>query len=92
VISVVSNVDPAGMAQMVDAFFAGNWAVARELHYRLFPIAEAMFLETNPVPAKTALGLMGRMSPEVRLPLCPMGEKNRERLAEVLRAAGLLAR
>jgi 4-hydroxy-tetrahydrodipicolinate synthase len=92
VISVVSNVAPAEMAQMYDAFCAGNLGVARELHYRLFPLAEAMFIETNPVPVKTALALMGRISPEVRLPLCAMSEKNRERLAEVLRAAGLLAR
>jgi 4-hydroxy-tetrahydrodipicolinate synthase len=92
VISVVSNVAPAEMAQLVDAFFAGDCATARELHYRLFPLSEAMFIETNPVPVKTALGLMGRISPEVRLPLCAMSDKNRERLAAALRAAGLVGR
>jgi 4-hydroxy-tetrahydrodipicolinate synthase len=90
VISVVSNVAPALMAALVDAFSAGDWRAAREAHYRLLPLAEAMFIETNPIPAKTALGLMGRIVPELRLPMCPMGEKNRERLAGVLRTAGLI--
>jgi len=89
VISVVSNVAPAEMAQLVDAFFAGDHATAREMHYKLLPLAEAMFLETNPIPVKTALGLMGRVDPELRLPLSPMGEANRDRLAAALRAAGV---
>jgi 4-hydroxy-tetrahydrodipicolinate synthase len=91
VISVVSNVAPALMAHLVDAFFAGDWAAAREAHYRLLPLAEAMFIETNPIPAKTALALMGRIAPELRLPMCPMSEKNQGRLADALRAAGLIA-
>jgi 4-hydroxy-tetrahydrodipicolinate synthase len=90
VISVVSNVAPALMARLVDAFFAGDLAGAREAHYRLFPLSEAMFIETNPIPVKTALGLMGKIAPEFRLPLCPMGEKNRERLEAALRSAGIL--
>jgi len=90
VISVVSNVASAEMAQLVDAFFAGDLATAREMHYRLLPLAEAMFLETNPIPVKTALGLMGRIDPELRLPLSPMGEGTRGRLEGALRAAGLL--
>jgi 4-hydroxy-tetrahydrodipicolinate synthase len=90
VISVVSNVAPALMARLVDAFFAGDLAAAREAHYRLFPLSEAMFIETNPIPVKTALGLMGKIEPEFRLPLCPMGEKNRERLEAALRSAGIL--
>jgi len=90
VISVVSNVAPALMARLVDAFNAGDYRAAREAHYRLQPLSEAMFIETNPIPVKTALGLMGRIEPEFRLPMCPMNEKNRERLAVVLRAAGLI--
>jgi 4-hydroxy-tetrahydrodipicolinate synthase len=90
VISVVSNVAPALMARLVDAFAAGDLAGAREAHYRLMPLADAMFIETNPIPAKTALALMGKIAPEFRLPMCPMSETNRERLAAVLRAAGLL--
>jgi len=90
VISVVSNVAPALMAQLVDAFFAGDHRAAREAHYRLFPLSEAMFIETNPIPVKTALALMGKIAPEFRLPMCPMGEKHQERLAAALRAAGLI--
>ena len=90
VISVVSNVAPALMARLVDAFFAADLAGARAAHYRLFPLSEAMFIETNPIPVKTALGLMGKIAPEFRLPLCPMGEKNRERLEAALRSAGIL--
>jgi 4-hydroxy-tetrahydrodipicolinate synthase len=91
VISVVSNVAPALMARLVDSFFAGDYAAAREAHYRLLPLSDAMFIETNPIPVKTALALMGMIAPEFRLPMCPMGEKNQERLAGVLRAAGLIA-
>jgi 4-hydroxy-tetrahydrodipicolinate synthase len=90
VISVVSNIAPALMARLVDAFAAGDLATARQAHYRLLPLSEAMFIETNPIPVKTALGLMGKIAPEFRLPLCPMGEKNRERLEAVLRASGLI--
>ena len=90
VISVVSNVAPALMARLVDSFFAGDYRAAREAHYQLMPLSDAMFIETNPIPVKTALGLMGKIAPELRLPMCPMGEKNRERLAGVLRTAGLI--
>ncbi len=91
VISVVSNVAPADMAGLVDAFFAGDMDKARELHHRLSPLAEAMFFETNPIPVKTALAMMGRIEPELRLPLTPMSEGGRERLAAALRDYGLLA-
>jgi 4-hydroxy-tetrahydrodipicolinate synthase len=90
-ISVVSNVAPQLAAQLVDAFVAGDLRTAREAHYRLLPLSEAMFIETNPIPVKTALGLMGKIEPEFRLPMCPMAEKHRERLAAVLRTAGLIA-
>jgi len=90
VISVVSNVAPADMAGMVRAFNDGDLAGARELHFRLMPLARAMFLETNPVPVKTALALMGRIALEVRLPLYEMTPENRVRLEGVLRSYGLL--
>jgi len=90
VISVVTNIAPALMARLVDSFAAGDLAAARDAHYRLLPLSEAMFIETNPIPVKTALALMGRIAPEFRLPMCPMSEKHRERLAAVLRAAGLI--
>jgi len=90
VISVVSNVAPALMARLIDAFFAGDYRSAREAHYQLLPLSDAMFIETNPIPVKTALALMGNIAPEFRLPLCPMSEKNQERLAGVLRSSGLI--
>jgi 4-hydroxy-tetrahydrodipicolinate synthase len=90
VISVVSNVAPALMARLVDAFFAGDYRSAREAHYQLLPLSDAMFIETNPIPVKTALALMGKIAPEFRLPMCPMSDKNQERLAGVLRTAGLI--
>ena len=91
VISVVSNVAPADMASLVDSFAAGDWATALRMHDKLTPLAEAMFFETNPIPVKTALGIMGRIDPEVRLPLCAMGASARERLQGVLANYGLAA-
>jgi 4-hydroxy-tetrahydrodipicolinate synthase len=92
VISVVSNVAPADMAALVDSFFAGDLEKSRAMHDRLTPLAEAMFFETNPIPVKTALEMMGKIKFEVRLPLTAMGGKNRDRLEKVLLAGGLLAR
>ncbi len=91
VISVTSNVAPAEMAQMMDACIAGRWDEAKASHYRLFNLFNAMFYETNPAPAKTALELMGKIpSGELRLPLCAMSPANKDKLAAVMREAGLL--
>jgi 4-hydroxy-tetrahydrodipicolinate synthase len=90
VISVVSNVAPADMAGLVDSFFAGDYDRARELHHKLSPLAAAMFFETNPIPVKTSLALMGRIEPELRLPLVPMTDGGRERLTAVLKDYGIL--
>ncbi len=90
VISVVSNVVPADMAGMIDAFEAGDLSKARDLHYKMWPIMEALFFETNPIPAKAALSLMGRIAYEMRSPLCKMAEGNYERLKKVLDEYGLL--
>ncbi len=90
VISVVSNVAPADMAELVRAFGRGDLARARELHYRLMPLARAMFFETNPIPVKTALSLMGKIHLELRLPLCEMKPENRARLERALRDYGVL--
>ena len=91
VISVCSNVMPKEMANMMNYFFKGDIDKARRLHYKLFPLFEALFYETNPVPAKTALFEMGRIdSDEVRLPLAPMSDANRERLMEVLKSMKLV--
>ncbi|AEB10310.1 4-hydroxy-tetrahydrodipicolinate synthase [Desulfobacca acetoxidans] len=90
VISVISNVVPDDMAGMCNAFLSGNLGTARSLHYKMWPLMEAMFFETNPVPAKTALKLMGRISGEVRLPLCNMSPANEERLRQVMVNYGLI--
>ncbi len=90
VISVLSNVVPADVATMIEAFSAGDLARARDLHFRTMPVARALFLETNPIPVKTALARMGRVALEFRLPLCPMQEGNAAKLDAVLRDYGLL--
>jgi 4-hydroxy-tetrahydrodipicolinate synthase len=90
VISVVSNVVPADMAGMCNAFFKGDLAKARELHYKMWPLTEAMFIETNPVPAKTALKMMGKITGEVRQPLCLMSAANEDKLRQVMQKYGLI--
>ena len=90
VISVVSNIVPATMARMCDAYLRNDLATARAMHYEMSPLSRAMFMETNPVPAKTALSMMGRMEPEVRLPLVPLLPQNRDALEDVLGQAGLI--
>ncbi|MFP3867862.1 MAG: 4-hydroxy-tetrahydrodipicolinate synthase [Desulfobacteraceae bacterium] len=90
VISVISNVAPRDMAQMCDAFLGGDLARARQLHYKMLPLMEAMFFETNPAPAKTALRLMGKITGEVRLPLCAMSPANEEKLRQVMVNYGLI--
>ena len=90
VISVVSNVAPKDVAAMVQAFLDGKPAEALAWHRKLLPLAKALFLETNPIPVKTAMGMMGLLTPELRLPLCEMSEANQGRLREALAAYGLL--
>ena len=90
VVSVIANILPKETAEMVHAALDGDWKRARELHYRLWPLFNACFIETNPIPAKTALGLMGKCSDEVRLPLCPMGAGNKEKLAAIMKEYKLI--
>ncbi|MBZ0220930.1 MAG: 4-hydroxy-tetrahydrodipicolinate synthase [Candidatus Methylomirabilis sp.] len=92
VISVTSNVVPGMVSDMIKAFMKGDLAGARDIHYRLEPLNRAMFLETNPVPVKTALYMMGMTGPELRLPLVDMRDENREKLASVLDSFGLVAK
>jgi len=89
-ISVTANICPRDMAELFNAWERGDIARARELHYKLEPINKAMFIETNPIPVKTALAMMGKIKEEFRLPLCEMSEANKQKLAEVLRSAGLI--
>ncbi len=90
VISVISNVAPADMAAMVDAFAAGNLKEAQRLHHRMSPLIDALFIETNPIPVKAALHLMGKIEYDLRLPLCRMAEKNLETLRSVMKGYGLI--
>jgi 4-hydroxy-tetrahydrodipicolinate synthase len=83
-ISVVSNVAPADMAGMWDAAAAGNWTKARELHYKLFPLSEGLFIEANPIPVKAALAMMGKIADEIRAPLYPMVGANRDKVRKIL--------
>ncbi|MDZ7642681.1 MAG: 4-hydroxy-tetrahydrodipicolinate synthase [Desulfurivibrio sp.] len=91
VISVSSNVEPRRMAEMIAAARRGEVARANELHYQLLPLMQAMFFDTNPVPAKTALALLGKIkSPRVRQPLWEMNDEAKGRLQRVLKECGLL--
>jgi 4-hydroxy-tetrahydrodipicolinate synthase len=90
IISVVANIMPKEVASLVDAFFAGNLAEARRLHLKMLKISNAMFIESNPVPVKTALGLMGKCSDEVRLPLCEMSAANKAKLAGIMKEYNLI--
>ncbi len=90
VISVTGNIAPGEMAEMCNAWDRGDMAKARELHFKLEPLNAAMFIETNPIPVKTALVLMGKISEEFRLPLCEMSPANREKLKGVLKSSGII--
>ena len=90
VISVVANIVPRDVADLTRAFLSGDWKRARDIHLKLFPLCQAMFLETNPIPVKTAMALMGMIGGELRMPLCPMSEANLSKLKAAMRAYGLI--
>ena len=90
VISVIANLVPRETADLVHAALDGDMKRARELHYRLFPLARAAFLETNPIPIKEAMAMAGMLEPEFRLPMCRMGDANREKLREIVHSYGLV--
>ncbi len=90
VITVTANVAPADMAGMIDAWVAGDPAKARQLHYKLYPLFQALFLETNPIPVKHAVALMGKATPELRLPLCAMSQENLDKLTQVMKNLRLI--
>jgi len=90
VISVAANVVPRRMHELVKNFKDGNLEEARKIHYELFPLFKALFYETNPIPVKEALGLMGKCEPNLRMPLCRMTEGNKKRLFKVLKDLGLV--
>jgi 4-hydroxy-tetrahydrodipicolinate synthase len=90
VISVIANIVPRDVADLTHAALDDDWKRARELHHRLYPLAKAAFLETNPIPIKEAMAMAGMIEPEFRLPMCRMGDANRERLRAIIKTYGLV--
>ena len=90
VISVASNIIPRQVAKMVNEFAAGNSAAALKLHQKYYPMFKSLFIETNPIPTKAALAMLGKCAEEYRLPLCKMSAATRNELAKTLKACGVL--
>lgn len=90
VISVAANIVPKDVAGVINAFNKGDFKTAQELHAKLQPLIRALFIETNPIPVKTACELMGLCSSSMRLPMCDMEDANLLKLKVALRAYGLL--
>ena len=85
IISVVANIIPRDVADMCKAFEKGDIKRCEELHYKMLDLIKAMFVETNPIPVKTAMGLMKMIDPQIRLPLCEMLPENKEKLVKALK-------
>ncbi|ADK85241.1 dihydrodipicolinate synthase [Desulfarculus baarsii DSM 2075] len=91
VVSVVNNIVPRQVVDIIEAWNAGDIALSQQRFHKLLPLCKAMFLETNPIPIKAAMAMVGRIpSDEMRLPMCPIGAAAREKLSAALRAHGLL--
>ncbi len=90
VISVIANIVPKETAEMIRLWNQGDVEGAKNMYLKLLPLCQAMFYETNPIPVKTALSLMGKIKGELRLPLCPMSQSNLERLKAVLKQYNLI--
>jgi 4-hydroxy-tetrahydrodipicolinate synthase len=85
IISVAANIIPRDVADMCAAFEKGDIKKARDLHYKMLPLIKMMFIETNPIPVKTAMGLMKLCEPNLRLPMCEMLPENKEKLVKALK-------
>ncbi|HYW44080.1 MAG TPA: 4-hydroxy-tetrahydrodipicolinate synthase [Bryobacteraceae bacterium] len=92
VISVVSNEIPGEMTQLAQACLRGDFEGAREIQRRFLPLMNVNFVESNPIPVKAAMGLMGLLDPTMRLPMCPPGTDNLARIAKVLETVGLMGK
>ena len=90
IISVVSNIAPKAVADMVHAAAAGRWDEARALHMKYYPLFTDLFIDTNPIPIKAAMAMAGMIEETYRLPLCETSEANKKRLAACLREVGIL--
>ncbi|GJQ23548.1 MAG: 4-hydroxy-tetrahydrodipicolinate synthase [Planctomycetia bacterium] len=91
VISVVANVVPADTAALTRYCLEGNFDAARKCHFKLFPLCKSMFIETNPIPVKTAMRMLGRLNGEMRLPLCDMTKEHESQLMGTLKNYGLIS-
>ena len=90
VISVVANVDPARMSKMVNAALEGDFIRASKLHYELYDLMKVLFIESNPVPTKDSLNMIGRPAGHVRMPLAPMKDESTVKLTKVLKDLNLV--
>lgn len=90
VVSVATNVEPRGVAKMVQAALAGKWDEARKLHYKYYRLFNDLFIDSNPVPVKAAMAMMGLCSEQCRLPLCPTSEANLKQIRGCLKELGLV--
>jgi 4-hydroxy-tetrahydrodipicolinate synthase len=90
VISTVANIAPKQTAQLTESCLMGDWEKGRETQFKLVPLIRSLFIETNPIPVKTALSVMGKCTAELRLPLTPMAEGNLQKLTVAMRDFGLL--
>ncbi len=90
VISVVANIVPKDVKEMIENFKKGNIKKTQEINLKLFPLIKAMFIETNPIPVKAALNIMGFISPEIRLPLTEMEEENKKKLITAMKNYGVI--
>jgi 4-hydroxy-tetrahydrodipicolinate synthase len=90
VVSVVSNEVPGPMSQMTRAALSGDFARAREIHYRILPLMNANFIESNPIPVKAVLAMMGMLTENYRLPLVPMMPNNRAQIQKIAEELGIV--
>jgi 4-hydroxy-tetrahydrodipicolinate synthase len=90
VISVLANEAPGLLHDMVWSAFNGDWKQSQEMHHRLLPLMEMNFIESNPIPVKTAMAMMGLLQENFRLPLVPMAAENREKLRKCVAGLGLI--
>ncbi len=92
IVSVVSNEIPAEMTQLAQACLRGDFETARRIQRRYLPLMNINFVESNPIPVKAAMGLMGLLAPVMRLPMCPPSPENLARIEKVLESVGLLGK
>jgi 4-hydroxy-tetrahydrodipicolinate synthase len=90
VISVLSNIIPREVNALIKSYEVGNIKEAQNIHYKLFPLIKAMFIETNPIPIKSAANILGMCEQDLRLPMCPMQDENKLKLIDALKSFGLI--